>query len=188
MVELWNPCEALIMCHLFYSWVWALLCMPAGSCHVRACKGNPVTFFFFVHPTATLHAKMTDLTKRVEPMSPRAKSLLAGTGSVRRWASATSCPARLDPSVLFGPAVIWERLQRRCFVSLTRVNLPYLFSNEARDGCGCPAHAPSGHVNVWTWCVTDSSYQSAKMDGKHLCCINKCAWRWFWTHAGMPGL
>lgn len=110
-----NPCKALIMCHLLYSWVWAL-CVPAGSCVCVRTRARTVTFPFFVHPTATLPpAKVTDLKERGEPTSPRAKSLLAGTGSVRCWAWATSCLALLDPSVLFGPAVIWERLQQRCF-------------------------------------------------------------------------
>lgn len=103
------------MCHLFYSRVWAL-CVSAGSrvCLCTRARAGLSHFPFLCILWQHFHPLKWQISKKEWSQRVPEQSLcLPGLGAC--WAWATSCLARLDPSVLFGPAVIWERLQQRCF-------------------------------------------------------------------------
>lgn len=79
------------------------------------CLRSTVTFFVLMHPTATLaHTKVTDLTGRVALEVSQLSPHCQGVCSTVFEQGVYLC-MRLEASVLFGPAVIWELLQQRCF-------------------------------------------------------------------------
>lgn len=145
------------------------------ACRIT-CLSSTVTFFVLMHPTATLvHTKVTDLTgSRAAPEVSEQSPHLQGVCDTVFEQDVCLC-ARLEPSVLFGPAVIQELLQQRCFGCVLDPSQSAISSSQMM--CMTTAGAQPTHLLAMVASELDvplSSYQSLKLADKHLCHINKC--------------
>lgn len=114
------------------------------------CLSSTVTFFVLMHPTATLvHTKVTDLTgSRAAPEVSEQSPHLQGVCDTVFEQDVCLC-VRLEPSVLFGPAVIQELLQQRCFGCVLDPSQSAISSSQMM--CMTTAGAqPSGHGSIRT--------------------------------------
>lgn len=128
-----------------------------------------------MHPTATLvHTKVTDLTGRAAlKVSEQSPHLQVVCGTV--FEQEDCLCVRLEPDVLFGPPVIRELLQQRCFGCVLDPSQSAISRSQMK--CMTIAEAQPTHLLAMVASELDVpliSYQSLKLADKHLCYINKC--------------